>query len=515
MKPHILRLVPIVAISAAWTMPAWTEASAPPSYEEARRASWILTSTFVEILAQGDAKQWPGTHAWLKDLREQTKGIVKDTPVTKWPTVDVGSLVDHNPNFWRMYYEIAPADPTFTLIHAGLLLSQGEAMRASYILELGQHRAGIPKEIRQTLHRLQNTAMAALKASNAVTKEGTRLFDQGDYEGAIAKYREAHTLCPTNGWTYYEMGYALRTKAQAARGEKPEKPGTIKINVKSQDRPEVIAAFAGARRHDPFQFMAYQGSDPQVIQGLMAMVKQVTPAWKTLREQGIARDAEYRALKDLSEGLRAAGVYDLSLLARQLMAARRNSYDPSDYPIIADGLRKLAPGEQTEEILARLAGKNGRQLLAFRPLTKQEEEEGQPSLGSGERLYMPEKPPPKAEANKPARVDHIRLLTSENDITKRTTIDDFAKFSKDFDKIADEVLSKCGKPCKVLVQFTCAPSGHTVQIMHQPEDVDEEPLKELYEALGKMAKLPVKEETVVFQIQLTVTPSNKLPDTKK
>ena len=89
-----------------------------------------------------------------RTLREQTKGITADAPVAKWPKVDVGALVDRNPNFWRMYYEIAPGDPVLTLIHAGLLLSQGEAMRAAYILELGQHRPGIPKEVKQTMRSL-------------------------------------------------------------------------------------------------------------------------------------------------------------------------------------------------------------------------------------------------------------------------------------------------------------------------------------------------------------------------
>ncbi len=63
----------------------------------------------MEALEEGDAQQWPGTQAWLKDFREQTKGISKDTPIAKWPKVEIGLLVDHNPNFWRMYFEIAPA----------------------------------------------------------------------------------------------------------------------------------------------------------------------------------------------------------------------------------------------------------------------------------------------------------------------------------------------------------------------------------------------------------------------
>jgi len=131
------------------------------------------------------------------------------------------------------------------------------------------------------------------------------------------------------------------------------------------------------------------------------------------------------------------------------------------------------------------------------------------------RLYLPDQPPPKTDANRPVHLDHIRLLTAEDDIAKRMTVEDFAKFSKDFEKIADEVLGKCETRCKVLVQFRCTPTGHTVTIRHQPKDVDEKPLKDMYKALAKMDKLPVKEETVEFQIQLTVAPKNELPDSVK
>lgn len=224
---------------------------------------------------------------------------------------------------------------------------------------------------------------------------------------------------------------------------------------------------------------------------------------------------EYHTLKDLSEGFQEVGAYDLAVFARQLMVARRNSYDPDNYPIIAASLRKQAPGEQIEKVLTRLRGEKGAEALVLRPLTRQDPEEGQPALGSGLRLYMPNKPPAKTDANKPVHVDHIRLLTNANDIAVRTTVEDLGKFSKEFDRIADEVLGKCETPCKVLVQFTCTQSGHTVKIMHQPKDVDEKPLKEMYKAVAKMDKLPVKEGSVEFQIQLSVTPKSKVPNAKE
>lgn len=66
-------LILIGALSSACAAAAATQAKAPPSYEEARQASWALASVLVETLEKGDAKEWPGTHAWLQDLREQTK----------------------------------------------------------------------------------------------------------------------------------------------------------------------------------------------------------------------------------------------------------------------------------------------------------------------------------------------------------------------------------------------------------------------------------------------------------
>src|SRR3954447_1020899 len=256
---------------------ASAQPNAPPSYEDARQSSWTLTAILIEALEDADAKEWPGTHAWLKDLREQMKGVTKDTPLEKWPNVDIGALVDHNSNFWRMYFEIAPADPTFTVIHGGLLLSQGEAKRAAYMLELGRHRPGIPKPTLGGMNGLGNSAITALMASDEVTEQGTKLFDRGDFDAAIKKYHEAHKLCPTNGWTYYEMAYTERTKAQVARGETPEKSGTMARNGVMKDSPAVVAALAEARRHDPLQYMAYQGSDPEVIKGFTALVKKVQP----------------------------------------------------------------------------------------------------------------------------------------------------------------------------------------------------------------------------------------------
>ena len=324
---------------------AATETKAPPSYEEARVAAWILTGELIKTLDEGDANRSPGTHAWLEDCASRPRASARRY---RWqngqgrPLHPGGS----QPELLADDYEIAPGDPMLTTIHAGLLLSQGEAMRAAYIIELGKHRPGVPKEFAQAFRILQNTAMAALKASNTMTEQGTQTFDRGDYDGAIAKYREALVLCPQNGWTSYELGYTLRTQAEVARGEKPGKPGTAKVNGKSFDTPDVTAAFAESPatiRSSSWPIKAPirrssmpAWSWPEGLPGLESIMKRASLGTR------------YHALKDLSEGFQEAGVCDLAILTRQLMAARRNSYDPEDYPIIAASLHKLRPARRSK-----------------------------------------------------------------------------------------------------------------------------------------------------------------------
>jgi hypothetical protein len=96
-----------------------------------------------------------------------------------------------------------------------------------------------------------------------------------------------------------------------------------------------------------------------------------------------------------------------------------------------------------------------------------------------------------------------------NIIAERTSAESLLKFVGDAKDVAEKVLEKSQKPCKVLIQFTCTPSGHTIKVGHQPQDVDEKPLKEYYKAAAKIEKLQVKKETVEFQIQITVAPKQE------
>jgi tetratricopeptide (TPR) repeat protein len=190
------------------------------------------------------------------------------------------------------------------------------------------------------------------KKSNRLVFEGIKLHDKEDYAGAIKKYREAIAAWPQNGLAHFELGLSLYCQQLVAAGEKPPRE-EITVNSGRKAAPEVTAAYARARQHDPFQIKAYQGDDQEVIRGFLALAKKGMPAWEKVAKGGAVADD---VLDDLSAACQEANNHELALAARQILVARRNSYAPTDHPFITASLRKLVPGKQTEEVLKRLAG---------------------------------------------------------------------------------------------------------------------------------------------------------------
>jgi tetratricopeptide (TPR) repeat protein len=335
----------------------------------ARRLGWQLATLTIDNLKAADQKNFPGIEAWLKDFEKATKGIDLKVAPAKWPVVDVDALLTNNPNFWQAHYEIAPGDPGLIMLHAGLLLSVGEANRAANMLVVGLQRPAIPTPVQQGLQIALANTQAFAQKSNTLVIRGTEFHDKSEYAEALKEYKAALELWPQNGWAYYEVGYTLREQEMVRAGEKKLPASTVIVNSDRKNSPEVEAAFAKARKYDPFQWKAYQGSDQDAIRGLMALTKKGMPAWQKLGQDPMKK-ADDQVLEDLANACQEANIHDLALVTRQILVARRKGYDPADHPFISKSLRKLAPGKQTEEILTRLVANKKlslRQLVVPEP----------------------------------------------------------------------------------------------------------------------------------------------------
>ena len=358
----------------------------PTPEDEARAGAWKLAAVFVTQMEKNDTADFPGLREWLKDFHAVLDRIGDGDTTRPFPAVDSDALATRNANWWAAYYEIAPGDPALLALHSLLLLAGGESVRAQHLAAIAMQRPGIPELYRRALRFVLQESQKALSRSRAITDAGVRLHDAGDFDGAMKKYDEALVLNPANGWAHYERGFSIRMRALVKAGKPLPKNGQVKINdPDTMDLPEekdVAAAFALARRHDPFQFTAYQGSDQKVIAAVAPVHEKLRPAWELITSD-VSKLQSDQTIFELARGCHEAGIAEYALVARQIVVARRKRYAPEDHPILSANLRELARGEAIERTIKRLSGETMKGLMLVKP-------EG----GAGPELAPPAKPGP-------------------------------------------------------------------------------------------------------------------------
>lgn len=356
-SPVLIVVIAVLASLLAWprTAPAADSPAATPAeiLARTRRTGWEIAEVVINKLASGPADDFPGIQAWVQNYRELTRDFDPQTPLELWPTLDASQLLTHNPLFWRAYFDIAPGDAGLVALHSGLLLASGEFSRALYVLTIARQLPNVPDDVRQSLDALAVYSQKARTDLQGGMQEGIKLFDARNYAGAERVYRRQLALWPQDGWAAYETGLALHFRQELAAGRKPPALGSVQINSSFPTSDEVAGWYARAREHDPFQFSAYQGSDPDTVRISLAMFKECRPLWKQLAGEDTNLDRQ--VLERFSEACQQAGIDELAVVARWVAVARRGRYSPADHPLLSSSLRSLAPGPATEATLKRLA----------------------------------------------------------------------------------------------------------------------------------------------------------------
>ena len=98
---------------------------------------------------------------------------------------------------------------------------------------------------------------------------------------------------------------------------------------------------------------------------------------------------------------------------------------------------------------------------------------------------------------------NVRLLTAQDEISLRTSVDSLADFVKQIELSAQQALSACEETTTVMAQFSCTPGEFTVQLAHQG-GVTEELLQSFYDDLNKLKPLPVSSDEIVFQVTIDI-----------
>ena len=128
---------------------------------------------------------------------------------------------------------------------------------------------------------------------------------------------------------------------------------------------------------------------------------------------------------------------------------------------------------------------------------------GKTYVGQGGRDAPAPGTPQVEPVERNVKLGMLRLLTLENDVAARANVKDIVTFVSKAHRLAEEHLGRSAQPFKLLVQFTCRPSVHDVQLARQG-DASEELLNAYYIALKAVDALPVRDGEVSFQVEMSI-----------
>lgn len=124
----------------------------------------------------------------------------------------------------------------------------------------------------------------------------------------------------------------------------------------------------------------------------------------------------------------------------------------------------------------------------------------------GWNVYRPAQPAgevDEAGAHERVQLVEVRLITAQAEILARASARDLAVFCREIQQCAERVFGKRTTRLEAAVRVRATPTGHTLELSHRGEATRED-LATLYEAVRALAKLPVREGEVAFEVLLAV-----------
>ena len=291
-----------------------------------RQVGWKEVSDLLPSLAEEPDVEFPGVAALADDLRIVS---ANNAATRGTPAVDVEKLLDHNPHFWRAYYEIAPGDPLMAMLHVGLLLAAGEAARADAVATLALSFGRMNQDYRQELVRLDSYAQFLLQVGHDGATEREPPRGRADFVALAALAQSRLEVWPQNPAALADLAIARRGLAGSPRG--------------AADDPEVAKSLAALRRADPF-FADY----PPVEAPAPAGLAEARRLWQSVNDAQTIGDEQ--VLRQFAAAGQAAGLDELALAAHSLLAGGSTGVAPGDENFVRRSLEHLVGAKAAGDI---------------------------------------------------------------------------------------------------------------------------------------------------------------------
>ena len=283
----------------------------------ARQEGWQEVLDLLPALDEQPETDYPGVAALTRELNSLAAATHGGRGV---PPLAIDRVVDHNPDFWRAYYEIAPGDPLMAMLHTGLLLAAGEAARADAVATLAINFGRMSLEYRKELVRLDAYADLLLQGGQTAPPAEARHGGSPDYAALAVKAGAMLRVWPRNPAALADL-----TRARWGLAGKPARL--------APDSPagESLAALRSA---DPFFAL-----DPAVTGPEPAATVEARRLWLLINDDKAIGDEQ--VLAQFAAAAQAAGDDEAALAARSLLAGRNTGLPPLDEAFVRRSLERL------------------------------------------------------------------------------------------------------------------------------------------------------------------------------
>ena len=123
----------------------------------------------------------------------------------------------------------------------------------------------------------------------------------------------------------------------------------------------------------------------------------------------------------------------------------------------------------------------------------------------GWETYFPDEPRPPSAVGQKVWLEEILLLEDQNVMAANTSVTELAAFCKQAEALVVQIISNAANPGELLVQFTCQPGSHHVEIAYKVE-LERVLLQQLHSSLAKLEPLSVAKNSIEFQLRFAVAP---------
>jgi hypothetical protein len=125
------------------------------------------------------------------------------------------------------------------------------------------------------------------------------------------------------------------------------------------------------------------------------------------------------------------------------------------------------------------------------------------SAEGGWNAYQPTTPE-GAPATSKVTIKQVRLLTPQRELAARSSVRELAAFCHQVQRCAQRAIGDRDDVAELVIRMRCTPEGHDVDLAGRGE-MPQPVMQAFFEAVKQLARLPVQDGEVSFEIELTVS----------